>query len=367
MASETPGNDNSQGWSLPTLLVLGSAAVTVLLFSIPMYVVGKQHEDRREFLRNYRPPNDFEAFASYCMTYARESTEENDVVFLGDSSCRCNVRTLQFEAETGLRAYNLGSMGLLGMEGHNLILRDYLQRHPKPRVVVLNLLPDAVQLPESAFTPAYSRYIKPRFLWCYGPDTDGSSPPESSFVFFSREGIRSIYGAFLGGFGHFATEPIPAWRGDTFLTLKRNVEMERGFWQVPTELRDVGPTRAATTDPFTVCDEVEQGLSLLLQTCQEREILLLIRLTPFSGKPPEHSERLEAWADDLEARHPFAKLIRPLVLYYGIEFFADDYHCNRQGVEKFTSQLAREVKGVLSVTAQEMPEAGSAKGIVSLR
>ena len=49
------------------------------------------------------------------MAYATDSDEDNDIVFLGDSSLRCDVRTIQFEQETGLKAYNLGNAGLIAI------------------------------------------------------------------------------------------------------------------------------------------------------------------------------------------------------------------------------------------------------------
>ena len=73
-----------------------------------MYFIGKHHDDRRLFLRNYRAPSDFEAFSFIAMSYAAESHEDNDVVFVGDSAVRADLDTRQFEQQTGLKAYNLG-------------------------------------------------------------------------------------------------------------------------------------------------------------------------------------------------------------------------------------------------------------------
>ena len=53
---------------------------------------------------------------------AQEMARDPDVVFLGDSTCRCSIDPAVFQKASGLSAYNLGSMGALGADGFQLIL-----------------------------------------------------------------------------------------------------------------------------------------------------------------------------------------------------------------------------------------------------
>ena len=118
----------------PTLVILGIMAASALILLPPMYYVGKRSDDERIFLRNYRAPNEYEAWTSFCMDYAIKSDEPNDVIFVGDSTLRYDLQTIQFKRETGLKAYNLGNVGLIAVSGFTQVIASYLSsRHPKPR------------------------------------------------------------------------------------------------------------------------------------------------------------------------------------------------------------------------------------------
>ena len=332
----------------PTLLVLGVVSATAMLYCVPMYGVGKRNEDARQFLRNYRPPNEFEAYAAYSMDYAVESSERNDVIFLGDSTARCDVRTTQFEKETGLKAYNLGNAGLLGIESHYHLFRTYLLHHPQPRVVVLNLLPTDLARPVHEGMPPDYQEIRTRFLWCFGPGTEDLRPSRDGFLYLCRQGIKTAYGSLMGGFDRYSNEPIPFYGGETFQTLKRKLTAERGFTLIPLEYSTASRTTISTLDPFSVSPRFNDDLIPLVQLTAEHGIPLLLRLTPFSGEAAEHSPRLRSWASDLKARYPHVIVGRPEVLLYDPYLFADQSHCNAKGVKRFTSLLAQDVKELLA-------------------
>lgn len=334
----------------PTLLIVGILAATALVLFPPMYSIGKRYDDRRIFLRNYRAPNEYEAFSSYCMEYARQSDEANDVVFVGDSSLRYDLRTSQFQRETGLKAYNLGSVGLIAISGFTRIVEAYLaSSHPRPRLIVLGILPTTLDLGDDRYRLEEERDVKARFQWCFGPGTEDLRPHDS-FWYHVRQGFKTTYGRLAGGFERFANEPIPFRGPDTYRTFQRAQARERGYSEGPDRPIVSLPARdkASTRDPFTITDKARDELSGLIRLTADHGITLMIRLTPYSGEAAEHSPRLRAWAEDLEVRNPHVIVDRPEVLLYDPGLFFDENHLRPAGAEKFTAFVAAEVKKVLA-------------------
>ena len=59
---------------VPTLVVLATAFLIVLAVVPFAYYAGKQWQHERHYLDNHRPPSDYQAYLSYAMQYARESS-----------------------------------------------------------------------------------------------------------------------------------------------------------------------------------------------------------------------------------------------------------------------------------------------------
>jgi hypothetical protein len=327
----------------PTLVILGIMAI---LFP-PMYFIGKHYDDQRLFLRNYRAPRDFEAFSFIAMSYAAESHEDNDVVFVGDSALRGGLETRQFEQETGLKAYNLGSVAWIGIREYTQILDAYLISHPKPRLVVLSvhLLEFGIDKP----VPQDVLDVRARFLWCFGSGTEDMRP-HNSFLYHVRQGFKYVYGLLLGGFEHFADEPIVGNPGETFRTFQHRLSKQRGFGAIPDKRKSPKPIRdkVSTLDPFVVSDRCKKDLSALIRLTANHGVDLLIRFMPFGGEAAEHSPRLRAFAMELESQYPTVVVGRPEVLLYDPAVFVDGRHLDSEGIEKFTTFAAAEVKSVLA-------------------
>ncbi len=68
----------------------------------------------------------------------RPSSEQNDILFIGNSRVLNQIDPRVTEEITGLKAYNLGLEG--GSTVYfNMVYRTYLQRHPKPKYIVMNV------------------------------------------------------------------------------------------------------------------------------------------------------------------------------------------------------------------------------------
>src|ERR1700722_73852 len=85
--------------------------------------IGANYEGPLRFLEPFRPPTYDEAVALCPVDYALSDTERNDVIFIGDSTCRCGIKTRQFEKLTSLSAYNLGSFASIGIYSQLLTLQ----------------------------------------------------------------------------------------------------------------------------------------------------------------------------------------------------------------------------------------------------
>jgi hypothetical protein len=335
-----------------------------------MYFVGKHHDDERIFLRNYRKPWDYEAFSYISMSYAAESNEYNDVVFVGDSAVRGGLDPRQFEQETGLKAYNLGNVGLIGISGYTEILDAYLRSHPKPRLVVLSVQLITIGADYLKNESPDGLDVRARFHWCYGSGTEDTRP-HNSFLYHARQGFKYEYGLLLGGFEHFADVPINS-RGDTLRTFQSELSKQRGFGAIPDTRKRLRPIRdkdspKAIRDkdsdihPTVVSDEWKKDLAALIRLAANHGIDLLIRFMPFEGETAELSPRLHAFAKELESQYATVAVSRPEVLRYDPAYFVDGFHLDAKGIEKFTTFAAAEVKTVLARRVGQGPQLSSSK------
>ena len=88
MSASASSTHLGRPWSRigPCLFVLACVPIGMLIFATSMYLVGKHSEDRRSMLKNYRAPNHFEIQSFFLMDYVLNSSEMNDVLFIGDST-----------------------------------------------------------------------------------------------------------------------------------------------------------------------------------------------------------------------------------------------------------------------------------------
>ena len=111
-----------------SLLSLGAITAFASAFAVSTYVVGTQCD---QFLRPDRSPSPTELGAVIPMDYAILSHEKNDVIILGDSCPQGGIDPVYFEELTGLRAYNLASFALLGIDGFFVTARRICRITPR--------------------------------------------------------------------------------------------------------------------------------------------------------------------------------------------------------------------------------------------
>jgi hypothetical protein len=318
-------------------------SITILLLAGPMYFLGRRAEDERQFLKCYRAPNSPEAEMLFPMEYALESGEYNDVIFIGDSSCRMGIDPIQFTELTGLIAYNLGGQLSLGIEGIQLILDAYLRRHPQPRAVVFcatpNLLDD--QPSEEPW-----RGMHERFLWCFGSGSDAERPKNAKpLYYYVGQGIWTAYGLATGGAERYANEIMPGSGGKSYRAFQEMMREGRGFFAIPNSSK----SSFWEERPATVRDAYKSGLRAVERSLSEKNIRLIVRLAPICESEKDRAP-VEAAFRESENPFPNARVCRPVVLRYDDDLFRDNAHLKRDGATKFTRLVAEEVSRALTAS-----------------
>ena len=82
--------------------------------------------------------NEFTIMLDYKTSHVNQN---NDVIFVGDSSCLMGVSPKIIEEETGLKVLNLATHGTSGIIGYEAILRRYLKFNSPPKLIVYYISP----------------------------------------------------------------------------------------------------------------------------------------------------------------------------------------------------------------------------------
>jgi len=331
-------------WSrlLPPLCAL--AAILAGGGAFVLFVDHSIHQMRKEgvFLPTDRVPEFVEAIAFHAMDYAAHSQERNEVVFIGDSTCIAESMPTLFQECTGLRAYNLGTPGALGFEGYEIILRAYLEHHPKPQIIAFCLHPSALSIrsePQWVGDRFVNVYGSGPCVWQFNPQS--IAPIVKLAMQMTMDSDRNAY----------ADKPMSAKSGHSFRSLRETMGKQRGFWLWPGNYtRFVNGRLADDTESFPVTENMKEGVAKILRLAGRHDIPVLFRLSPILANGKSDLSRLNAWLDTLEAGEECRVIVsRPEVLKYDRALFGNETpeHCNDRGAREFTRFMAEEVARIL--------------------
>jgi hypothetical protein len=347
-----PARDSGRAWSrlAPTAATLVLTSLTVAVLAGLTSLLGENYRADPPFFDPFRAPTRDEAVVVYPAEYALKSTEYNDVLFLGDSTCRCSVDPAVFQRASGLSAYNLGSMGALGMDGYQLILQIYLRHHPKPRAVVLAVTPDDFDV-EVSGNPGTWAHL---FRWSYAPDQEAALrlPRDvESVKYFAQRGVQIGRACWARPFAERGFDPREAFLVGSekyiYFTLQDKIRQSRGYWAL-TGKHWVTGTDAPNKPTVTVAKQWNPGVRELSRVADASGILLFIRLVPMVDTVTTDYEPVRNWLHNLQHDDPGLIVIRPEILLYNPDLCWDYQHLNAAGVEKFSQSLAKDVTSVLS-------------------
>lgn len=361
MASFRFADINSWRRIRTTLLVLSAIVGSSAVFALAALYIGGHCEP---FLNVARPPDGSEAIAAIPMEYALNSTEYNDVIFLGDSAPLYAIDPVYFEELTGLKAYNLASFRPVSVNGYLLAAEAYLSRHPAPRVIVLCVSPE---VPGSSDV---ERVFAKRFVRVYGHELAGKSPTVDAIVNSVVAGdgydvlikrgasIMRDYAAktFMAHSHDFRDDRIPGSIKDTYNTFSRRLGENRGYIK-PTELHGPPAAPQYAGVHFAIRPEWDRAMRALIDLADAAGVRLMIRLAPArSDARVENFEEITRGLQKFQKEFPRFS-VQPAVYFYDTALCYDLWHLNSVGAKKFTRILAQDVRALLGEpprTAQQL-------------
>jgi hypothetical protein len=332
----------------PEILILMTALTAASIASAVSYCVGRHTQSDLRFLDPRRSPTTDETIFSCAAEYALRSKELNDVIFVGDSTCADGIDPLAIERLTGLKSYNLGTQGGLGPTGFLVILKGYLENHPKPRLVVLCLSPIAM---ENGVDTDRAR-IPDRFIKNYGPEVWGVVSLRESIGYFIRRGMLSMLSAARSGKDPREL-PLYGLEHETYWSFRETLRQSRGFYQIP---KKSGARRdSPASGPELVTKEWREGVVHICQSCDAAGIPLLIKLSPIADHRMTSRDfgQLESWAKEVESSQSNVHVAHPLLSGYEAALMYDSIHLNAAGVEKFMPLVAKDLRAALKTGGRE--------------
>jgi hypothetical protein len=339
-----------------TALVMTLAGGTLAALSGAGYYVGQNIDSDLRFLEPRRVPTFDEAAISSPIEYALRTNEKNDVIFVGDSTCRCGIDPIAFERLSGLRAYNLGTQGRVGPLGLLITSTAYLARHPPPRILVLCVAPNAFENGPAATAAAMGSTLEARFEANYGPEVPGLVPRDESARYFIKRGSLAAFSAssrlFAGCERDIRDIPLFGTGSETYRMFQRRMHVSRGYDPIVglhgkrTELEWPG-------EPVKIQAEWDRKVRLLAESCESLGIPLLIRFSPMPSDLAlvKDFSPIEEWSKDLHKSYRQALVGQPNLLWYDWQLCYDNLHLNTQGVAVYMAQLAKDVRDALRIAA----------------
>jgi hypothetical protein len=306
-------------------MVLGAASYCIASYADPATL----------FLDPFRAPTAHEAEMICPIRYAMLSRETNDVIFVGDSTCLHGIDTKAFERISGLRAYNLATIGAAGPSTALIILKAYLASHSAPKAICLVLSPIAFEEIKDLDGDLAGRFAA----------SFGDSPSPMTRV---RLGSLLLGAAFRRDGGDVRTVPLDGFYTETLESLQQKIADNRGYWQLP---RAEGPR-------FTVAQwqgqsiEISQAWESALEEIADMSpgTKLIIRTSPVRNDMGTARDFVdfERQLRGLQARHVSWSVCDSKTLWYEPSLCWDQVHLNRDGTATFMPIVAKDVQTVLA-------------------
>jgi hypothetical protein len=333
----------------PALGVMAMTTLALSIFAFGSYGIGRGRNTELRFFYSWVAPTLDEVTVVCPVEYALRTDDKNDIVFLGDSTCRTGVDPVRFERLTGLSAYNLGSLRGIGASGFVITAKAYLLRHPKPRALVLCVTPTCFEVDSGTVGGP----LPGRFAANYGPEVSEIVPLIDRIAYFSKRGVWSVWPrvdvAKAALHGQDARDvPLTGHEAETYHTLQRKTRDSRGFFPLP---GSHGPPKGiGAAEPTLIRDEWDKGIRRIAQICGGAGVALLIQFAPISAQIANARDfsPLETWSRELESTYWQTTVARPIVLIYDSPLMWDSLHLNSAGVEKFLPVVAKDVQAALA-------------------
>jgi hypothetical protein len=330
------------GWSRirTSLAVLSSALAGLALLAGAAYRTGRACDTETAFLATFRPPTLDETCVATVGEEALWGTDYNDVVFVGDSTCRTGIDPRIFERLTGLTAYNLGLTISCRANGFLVMGAAYLSSHPKPKALVLCVTPAGFEF------PAWGE-LEERIVTTYGPHVPGL-PADLIFKQPWSEACRIGFVLNFRALTPFAIDP----RGnpttvdmENYRRSQQKAHENRGYLALNGTERFDPLIMAMEPSSLTVDPTWTRCVHALAAICESSGVRFLLRIEPISSSRRKllNCEHVEEWLREIERSCKGVTVCRPALLWYDPPFLHDDFHLNTIGVDRFMPVVAKDV------------------------
>lgn len=270
----------------------------------------------------YRQSN---ATDAYKISYSNEETRA-ELLLMGSSRCLHHFAPAIFEKELGMTCYNAADWGIKNIYFHYGLLGNILERYT-PRVIVFEIHPCD---------------------WLHTPYSDveraGSLAPYCGMSAACDEMLKlsgNYWPCLLSTVFRY-TGSLPDLLAGRWGSMDRSL---KGWKPLDGQMDTTGV--AAEEYPYAVDSQKTEVLERFIETCREKGILLILTVAPMyvcSDRDPFQYVR------SLASRHQLA-----LIDHYSdpdytgkAALFYDFGHLNRQGAERYSEKVSKELKGLIA-------------------
>ncbi len=322
-------------------LALAAFSSSFAILSLTAFATAALMDRDLRFLDPYRQPSIDEAMVVCAMEHAVGANEENDVIFLGGSSCRCGIDPRQLP----MTGYNLGSHAGLQPQAILLTLRGYLAHHPAPKVVALCLGPLSFDFRDD---DEWAVGMTSRFVADYGTALGEPTSAIDTATRFIRR-----------GFGEFVTrgklDPREqTLRGDerySYRTYRESIESTRGFFAIG-DGHSANAIPPNVDLPYAISDKWAALVIDLDRECERHGCRLLVFCTPLRRALIQQRDMTLAdkWLAKVAADNPRVTVCGTAVWPMDDDSMFDFVHLNTRGVARFMPIVAANVSRALGVS-----------------
>lgn len=126
------------------IVLAGILVIEGLAYSLPV-----TNKSELTFAPADRIPNIEESIVQAKLDFIAQDNQQIDLLLLGDSSGLMGVDSKSLTQQTKLKTYNLCTIGWIGVEGHVILLQEFIAQHGAPSAVVYHFSPSAMSLTDT--------------------------------------------------------------------------------------------------------------------------------------------------------------------------------------------------------------------------
>ncbi|MCC9599424.1 hypothetical protein LOC67_02545 [Stieleria sp. JC731] len=300
-----------------------------------------------------RVPTLVETIVEHKLQVANSSSAPADILVIGDSSGLMGVKTEQLEDVTGLTAYNLCTISLTGIEGHQKLFERYVKKHGHPRLVVVHLAYYDLRYSEQDIAGmGFLSHLNE----CLGLNAETQIDQDSSITAAGQSLIPSQrlrltarnYLTLEDSADQFYRRPRQQW--GSHLEVIASLNRQKGYLEEISETRWDQPQELK----LVISEFQLQGLASLLDRCSELSIDTAVVLNPLPENAKTEVTRSHLQVVDQQILQcvdtfPSSEVLFGQPRFYSDRQFATLNHLSPQASEQNTKQIAAKISELLSV------------------